>query len=139
MAYLAANRLISMDSPQRCTAFAGAKMVASGALADVAADVRPLVQPGSSDTVLIFDDATGAVIDVDFRGTVTEVRARLAKPAPPESEAPAQQGPGRPKLGVVAREVTLLPRHWEWLKMQPGGASVTLRKLIDEARRANVG
>jgi len=38
---------------------------------------------------------------------------------------------------VVGREVTLLPRHWEWLNAQPGSASVTLRKLIDQARRAN--
>lgn len=110
-------------------------MVTSGTLVDVASDVRPLVQPGSADTVLIFDDATGAVIDVDFRGTVADVRARLTKASQPEAEAPTHVGPGRPKLGVVAREVTLLPRHWEWLKMQPGGASVTLRKLIDEARK----
>lgn len=122
---------------QRCTAFAGKKLVAAGTLPDVAADVRPLVQPGSAQTVLIFDDATGAVIDVDFRGTAAEVRARVAKAVVPESQAPAPQGPGRPKLGVVAREVTLLPRHWDWLKMQPGGASVTLRKLIDEARRGS--
>jgi hypothetical protein len=46
---------------------------------------------------------------------------------------------GRPKLGVTAREVTLLPRHWEWLAAQPGGASVTLRKLVEEARRAGAG
>lgn len=45
------------------------------------------------------------------------------------------RGPGRPKLGVVAREVTLLPRHWEWLADQPGGASAALRKLVERARR----
>jgi len=122
-----------------CTAFAGAKMVASGTLPDVAADVRPLVQPGTADTILIFDDATGAVVDIDFRGTAADVRARLTKPPAPEADAAPQLGPGRPKLGVVAREVTLLPRHWEWLKMQPGGASVTLRKLIDDARRTGAG
>ncbi len=124
------------SSSQRCTAFAGPKLVTSGALADVAADVKPLIQPGAPESVLIFDDATGAVIDVDFRGTVADVRARLDS-APPSDvvAAPPPQGPGRPKLGVVAREVTLLPRHWEWLKCQPGGASVTLRKLVDEARR----
>ncbi len=47
------------------------------------------------------------------------------------------RGRGRPKLGVVAREVTLLPRHWDWLNAQPGGASVALRKLVEQARRAN--
>ena len=33
--------------------------------------------------------------------------------------------------------MTLFPRHWEWLSGQPGGASVALRKLVEEARRAN--
>ena len=47
------------------------------------------------------------------------------------------RGPGRPKLGVVAREITLLARHWDYLTRQPGGASVTLRKLVDEARKVN--
>jgi hypothetical protein len=51
--------------------------------------------------------------------------------------APEPRGRGRPKLGVVAREVTLLPRHWDWLGAQPGGASVALRKLVEEARRAS--
>ena len=128
-----------MTSDLRCTAFAGPKLIASGLLSDVAADVRPLVQPGSADTILIFDDATGAVVDVDFRGSASDVRARLTKTTVTEANTPSHQGPGRPKLGVVAREVTLLPRHWDWLKMQPGGASVTLRKLIDEARRTSVG
>ena len=44
---------------------------------------------------------------------------------------------GRPKLGVVSREVSLLPRHWEWLEGQRSGASVALRRLIDEARKAD--
>jgi hypothetical protein len=78
---------------------------------------------------------------VDFRGTPEQVLKRLAAnaeaQAAPDREAP--RGPGRPKLGVVAREVTLLPRHWDWLNSQPGGASVALRKLVEEARRANEG
>jgi hypothetical protein len=68
----------------------------------------------------IFDDATGRPIDIDIRGTIEEVRGR-----------------GRPKLGVIAREITLLPRHWDWLNSQPGGASVALRKLVEEARRTS--
>lgn len=79
---------------------------------------------------LIFDDATGKPVDVDLRGSPEEVRARLE---------PAARGPGRPKLGVTAREVTLLPRHWDWLAAQPGGASVTLRRLVEEARRGGGG
>jgi hypothetical protein len=94
--------------------------------------------------VLIFDDDTGEQIEVDFRGTSDEVSTRLATSSPeadvPSTPAPSvPRGPGRPKLGVVAREVTLLPRHWEWLNSQPGGASVALRKLVEEARRVNQG
>jgi hypothetical protein len=58
------------------------------------------------------------------------------EPSPTDGAA---RGPGRPKLGVVAREVTLLPRHWDWLATQPGGASVALRKLVEEAKRTNQG
>ena len=67
-------------------------------------DVRPLVQPGTADTVLIFDDATGAVVDVDFRGTVAEIRARLTRAAAVDSEVPVvAQGPGRPKAPASSR------------------------------------
>jgi len=95
---------------------------------------------------LIFHDQTGEQVDVDLGGTVTEIAERL-RPAGTESpagedppgETAGPRGPGRPRLGVVAREVTLLPRHWEWLNEQPGGASVALRKLVDQARKANEG
>jgi hypothetical protein len=60
------------------------------------------------------------------------VRARYL---PGAEGAPTRPGAGRPKLGVVAREVTLLPRHWDWLKAQPGGASAALRRLVDAERR----
>src|SRR5262249_11738258 len=80
-------------------------------------------------------------LDLDLRGSDEEILARHTKAAPvpvePEAQAPEPRGRGRPKLGVVAREVTLLPRHWEWLNSQPGGASVALRKLVDETRRAS--
>ncbi|WP_425147323.1 DUF2239 family protein [Deinococcus sp.] len=82
--------------------------------------------------LLIFDDLTGQQTDFDFRGTVAEVLARAGGEA-------RRVGPGRPKLGVVSREVSLLPRHWEWLESQRGGASGALRRLIDEARRAQAG
>ncbi|MBM3462495.1 MAG: DUF2239 family protein [Armatimonadetes bacterium] len=117
-----------------CTAFEGARRIASGALADVALQTKPVVDREGPDPILIFDDSTGRPVEVDFRGTVEDVRARLQPPSEPE-----RRGPGRPRLGVVAREVTLLPRHWEWLNSQPGGASVALRKLVEEARRANQG
>lgn len=109
------------------SAFLGNRRIAHGSLGDVAVAVR---QINSDIPVLIFNDHTGKAIDVDTRGSDDDIRARYAPPP----EAP--RGRGRPKLGVVPREVTLLPRHWDWLNAQKGGASVTLRRLVDEARRA---
>ncbi|MGL3105585.1 DUF2239 family protein [Bradyrhizobium sp. BR 1432] len=124
------------------TAFIGQHRLASGAAGDVALAVkRAGSQPDQP--IIIFDDGTGRSIDFDLRGEDHEVLARLTKlmPPPPSTEvteSPSEpRGRGRPKLGVVAREVTLLPRHWEWLNAQAGGASVALRKLVDEARRAS--
>lgn len=123
------------------TAFIGQHRLASGPAGDVALAVkRAGLQP--AEPIIIFDDGTGRSVDFDLRGEDREVLARLAKLAPaPSSELPElpaePRGRGRPKLGVVAREVTLLPRHWEWLNAQAGGASVALRKLVDEARRAS--
>ncbi|TDB37908.1 MAG: DUF2239 family protein [Actinobacteria bacterium] len=113
------------------SAFAGGVRLAGGGLADVAVAVMRATNAGVAAQPLIFDVETGEQIDVDLRGTEDEVRLRL-QPAPS-----APRPPGRPKLGVVPREVTLLPRHWEWLASQPGGASVTLRKLVDAARKVS--
>jgi uncharacterized protein len=123
-------------------AFEGDRCIASGDLRDVISAAKETLDRRKEASVLVFDGRTGGPIEIDFRGTVDDVLARLpdtaAAPAEVEEAAlPAPRGPGRPKLGVVAREVTLLPRHWEWLARQSGGASVALRKLIDEARRAN--
>lgn len=116
---------------QTLIAFEGTRRIAAGALADVIAATKPVVDRAGNDPVLLFDATTSHPVEIDFRGSLADVLARLAPPA----VADEPRGPGRPKLGVVAREVTLLPRHWEWLKEQPGGASVALRKLVDEARR----
>ncbi|OAE96727.1 hypothetical protein AYJ54_36190 [Bradyrhizobium centrolobii] len=122
------------------TAFMGQRRLASGPAGDVALAVKRAV-PGPDEPIVIFDDGTGRTIDFDLRGEDREVLARLEKllpPVPAEETPPSEpRGRGRPKLGVVAREVTLLPRHWEWLNAQPGGASVALRKLVDETRRAS--
>lgn len=127
-----------------CTAFAGPDRIAQGPLAEVALAVKAFEAANPGRPILTFDDATGAVIDLDLRGTDEEVLGRLADRArqasPPEPQAGEEaRGRGRPRLGVVAREVTLLPRHWDWLGSQPGGASATIRRLIDEARRADDG
>src|SRR5262245_56646120 len=125
-------------APPACIAFEGGRRLAAGSLADVAMAVRK--RPPGKHSVVVFDYATSRPIDFDLRGTEKEIRARLAVSAPAVQEedgAPGEErrGPGRLKLGVVAREVTLLPRHWDWLNAQPGGASVALRRLVDEARR----
>lgn len=118
-----------------CTAFAGTHRIASGPVSDVALQAKPAVDRGES--VFIFDDATAQPIEIDFRGSAADLRRRLAQRDRAEGAGAPQtpRGPGRPKLGVVAREVTLLPRHWEWLNAQAGGASVALRRLVEEARR----
>lgn len=123
------------------TAFHGDTVLRHGTLADVVCAIKSHTAEAHPEGILIFNNANGHVVDVDFRGDTEQVLARL--PAEPVAlEEPAEEaprGPGRPKLGVVAKEVTLLPRHWEWLATQPGGASVALRKLVEEARRANAG
>jgi len=132
-----------VDGATPCIAFEGMRRIAVGKLAQVALAVKAVVERGERAPVLIFHALTSEPIEVDLRGTVAEVRGRLAtsaavnERASSESSAPVgPRGRGRPRLGVVAREVTLLPRHWEWLAAQPGGASVALRKLVEEARRA---
>jgi hypothetical protein len=132
-----------MNQPRpHFTAFMGPQRLAGGPLAEVALAVMNAARRPAAPPVIIFDDATGQPIDLDLRGNERDVLARLPRlPADPEAVADTTaaepRGRGRPKLGVVAREVTLLPRHWEWLGAQPGGASVALRKLVEAARRAN--
>jgi hypothetical protein len=131
-----------------CTAFQGTSRIASGPLIDVALAVKAAMEISPTSSFLTFDDATGAVVDLDLRGATAQIVARLAErakaadrsaPRADASEAGSPRGRGRPRLGVVPREVTLLPRHWEWLALQPGGASQALRRLVDEARRGDGG
>jgi len=124
-------------------AFEGDRCIGSGELRDVARSARQALGRQPHASILIFNGRTSALIDVDFRGSVDDVVARIPLPEPPAADedtaVAAPRGPGRPKLGVVAREITLLPRHWDWLAQQKGGASVAIRKLVDEARRNNEG
>jgi len=141
---------MSDPSTKSCTAFAAQRLLLNGPLAKVALAVRR--STGVNETVLVFDDATGRIVDLDLRGSDAEILARIAQPPAiyagryrPRSDVPSdttgtdegqnQKPRGRPKLGVVAREVTLLPRQWEWLADQPGGASAALRRLVDDARK----
>jgi len=123
------------------TAFDGPRILAAGPLADVALAVKRAMSTSSSQP-LVFNDRTGQQTDLDLRGDDADIIARHAPPVEVEADASEAQdaqprGRGRPKLGVVPREVTLLPRHWDWLAAQPGGASVALRKLVEQARRDN--
>jgi hypothetical protein len=130
---------------QGYTAFEGSRCIASGKLREVLKKTKEILDQDTVQAVNIFDDFTGEIVEVDFRGTIDDVLQKLAGSATANDSQAAdltadhtlQRGPGRPKLGVVAREVTLLPRHWQWLNSQPGGASVALRKLVEEARRVN--
>src|SRR5690606_1919038 len=117
---------------QNIIAFEGTRRVAAGPLATVVAAAKPVVDRAGNGQVLLFDAETSQPVEIDFRGSLDDVLARIDPKPAATDEA---RGPGRPKLGVVAREVTLLPRHWEWLKEQTGGASVALRKLVDQARK----
>ena len=116
------------------TTFDGARLVAHGPdLAQVLARTLAALASGPRRSVVLFDDAHGRLTDVDATSTVEEVTAVL------RPEEVRRAGPGRPKLGVVSREVSLLPRHWEWLGDQPGGASAAIRRLVDAARRRDPG
>jgi hypothetical protein len=131
--------------PDTVTAFAGDRLFAAGPAPEVALAIKAATAVNSDAALLVFDDRTGRQVDFDLRGSDEEIVTRLTPavpsgPAVPENNAaPARRSSGRPKLGVVPREVTLLPRHWAWLAEQPGGASVTLRKLVDAARNAEGG
>ncbi|HXD38078.1 MAG TPA: DUF2239 family protein [Rhodanobacter sp.] len=114
-----------------CIAFDGSTRIAQGPLAEVARAAKQALDAGAAGPLVVLDEHDSRTVEIDFRGSVDEVLARLATPA----AEPATRGPGRPKLGVVPREVTLLPRHWTWLGQQPGGASAALRRLVEQSIR----
>ena len=141
-----------LDAQTPCTAFEGSRCIATGALLEVAPVAKITMDATAQNllatAVLIFNNATSEVVELDWRGSLDEFQARLVRLLPAVSDLTTQKanatddelpitakGPGRPKLGVVPREVTLLPRHWEWLANQTGGASVALRKLVEVARK----
>jgi uncharacterized protein len=129
------GRMASMSKSPNVVAFAGDICIAAGDLSCVALAAQKAMAAARPDPVLLFDGQTSEPVELDLRGSREDILRRLPEAAPSEQDAP--RGPGRPKLGVVAREVTLLPRHWDWLGSQPGGASVALRKLVENAMRSN--
>jgi uncharacterized protein len=119
-----------MENTQSFTAFAGDRLIVSSDIKTTLLATKRRLDKGGNAVILIFDDSTGKQVDFDFRGTPEEVLARLSSHP---LFVPA--GPGRPKLGVTCREISLLPRHWEWLEKQPQGISAALRRLVDEAKQ----
>lgn len=121
------------QTPQQPTysAFAGHRRVGAGTLEEMLRAVKAYLETGG-EPVLIFDDESGRQVDFDFSGSADDVVTRA-------TAAGTRTGPGRPKLGVVSREVSLLPRHWEWLEEQPNGISAALRRVIDDARKRESG
>lgn len=101
------------------TAFLGDVQLASGSRETVTRTLEDRY-PADLGAILVFDDATGRLTDLDYWDAAKTARAPSA---------------GRPRLGVKAREVTLLPRHWDWLAAQPGGASAALRRLVESASK----
>ncbi|MEP7380512.1 MAG: DUF2239 family protein [Gemmatimonadota bacterium] len=134
-------------------AFDGERLLGSGSLEEVAPALHSAAAEGAAGPIHVFDSRTSDLVELDLRGSLHDVVARAqaatiaAIPSDRSGEDSARdttrtnpvRGPGRPRLGVVAREVTLLPRHWDWLAAQPGGASAALRRLVDQARSANSG
>lgn len=121
------------------TAFDGHSLIAYGDLAEVILKIKGSIGKASISTILIFSDITGKTIDFNFHGSKQEILKRLEVYTSVQDAEPSS-GPGRPKLGVVSREVSLLPRHWEWLATQRGGASATIRTLIEDAmKKASAG
>jgi hypothetical protein len=135
--------------PNTYVAFSSGRLLARGPILDVAKAAKEATDAGAPRAVQVFHDVTAHPVDLDLGGSLDDVLIRVRhrddladddSVAPDQAvataraERPVRHGPGRPRLGVVAREVTLLPRHWEWLADQPGGASAALRRLVDEAR-----
>lgn len=116
--------------------FCDHELLAKGAEKDILPLAKAYYDQGKKGRLLALNCESGQNYEMDLRGTLDEVLARIQpEPTASTDEAQDKSGPGRPKLGVIGKEVTLLPRHWEWLNSQPGGASVTLRKLVEEARK----
>lgn len=112
-------------------AFAGVRRVAAGPLRELLPVLKQRFDQDPSELVLAFETDTGRQIDFDLRGSLEEVLERHA--------AVPARGPGRPKLGVASREISLLPRHWSWLEEHPNGISGALRRLVEHAMKNESG
>lgn len=117
-----------MEPDKTYTAFTCLSRIGGGDLETTVRDTWAYIQDHPEANVQVFDDRTGHGVDLDLRGGLDEAMARVV---PPKNK----KGPGRPALGVVCREVCLMPRHWEWLDEQTLSASAVIRRLIEAARK----
>ena len=126
------------------SSFTGYRHIASGPLRTVLKETKTFYDSTQTpdernashhpENLLFFHHGDGRQLDFDLSGSLEDVLSRIQTREPsPVDETPDKPGKGRPRLGVVSKEVTLLPRHWEWLSRQPASASATLRRLVSEA------
>ncbi len=120
-----------MPNESTYIAFAGARQVAAGPLHSVLPVLKERFERDRSELVLVFEVETGRQVDFDLRGSLGDVVERASPTALP--------GPGRPRLGVTSREVSLLPRHWDWLEQQANGISPAIRRLVEQAIKVQPG
>jgi hypothetical protein len=123
--------LSSVDKQLSYVAFVGPRRVASGAMSEILPGLKERFERDAAELLLIFEVETGRQLDLDLRGSLDDVLERYVPTT--------AKGPGRPKLGVTSREVSLLPRHWDWLEEQPSGASAALRRLVEAAIKHEPG
>lgn len=116
------------------TAFGNEKLIAHGSLDEVVLKIKRWNDKNTTASLLVFNDFTGKTMEFDLRGSEKDVLQKIEMFIPQDVSA-VSPGPGRPKLGVITREVSLLPQHWEWLASQPEGASAALRKLVEGAKK----
>lgn len=128
--------------PDTYLAFSNDRCIARGSLREVALATRRVLDTGDTTAIVVLHARTAQVVDLDLRGPDDAISARVdametatTRPGAAEQSSARAPGPGRPRLGVISREVSLLPRHWDWLATQRGGASAALRRLVDEARQ----
>ncbi|MEK7705588.1 MAG: DUF2239 family protein [Myxococcota bacterium] len=120
-----------MHAEPTYAAFAGPRRIAAGPLPDILPTLKERFDRDPSELILVFESATGRQVDFNLRGPLDDVLARHVPSA--------TRGPGRPRLGVTSREVSLLPRHWDWLESQPNGISAALRRLVEQAIKTEPG
>lgn len=120
-----------MNGDTTYVAFAGPRRIAAGPAREVLPVLKRRFDEDRTDLVLVFEVESGRQVDFDLRGSLEDVLQR--------EDATGRRGPGRPRLGVTSREVSLLPRHWEWLEQQPSGSSAALRRLVEQALKAQPG